>query len=353
MEQKHVNYLGLLRSPVSWARIGRELCEVLYDLCDLSIVEQKGFLYNTNFLLSKKLEHALKKTRNIDYEVCFEYPLNYYKMKAKVKIGGVVYETTKVPHKWVNAINNELDFLWLPNIFNKKIFLESGVNIPIIIAPYGINRDVFYPPPKNYKKNKFIFLNISMPQKRKGLYELINAFYMAFPNKIDVELIIKLTYKHKKFSFEYNIKDLLKLRKDERVKFIFNILTDKEIQNLFWNSSCYIQPSLSEGFGMLIFEAISSGLPVVVGGFGGHMDFLNDSNAFIVKTDLQKAMEMQYDNDDEDAYIGKIDIKNLSEIMRFCYENYNIALKKHKKALEIVDFLDWKNTAKILLSFMG
>jgi len=121
---KGLNYFGLLRSPVSWAKIGRELIKSFITLgIDLCIYERRGFLYNPDF----KLPDFFRIQKNFIYDItlAFEYPENYKLINTKFKNGMLVYETTEVPQKWVENINKYLDILFLPSDFNKQIFINS------------------------------------------------------------------------------------------------------------------------------------------------------------------------------------------------------------------------------------
>lgn len=346
-----VNYLGLIRSPVSWAKIGRELCFELENICDLSIVEQKGMLFDPDFSITNKIKNSIYKKRNTDLEISFIYPPLYKRILGDIKIGGLVYETTLLPQKWVDNINSNLDYLWLPNNFNKKIALDSGVTVPIIIAPYGINRKIFFMS-KDHKKLKdsFDFLCIAMPQKRKALKELIKAFYIAFPDKNEVNLTIKMPYLKKKFPFEYSKDEIFENIKDHRVRIVIESSSDEEIRMFLWNSDCYIQPSMSEGFGMVLLEAIACGLPVISTTFGGPSEFLNTNNSFIIEHEVINAKEIQYDNHSVHAKIGRPILDSIVKNMRTAYEDRKMLKRKSENAMKILKDYSWKITADKLLS---
>jgi hypothetical protein len=71
-------YFGMLRSPVSWAKIGRELSLAFMKNGDkVHIYERRGFSYNKDFKLPPEIEQSLVKEFVSDKTLSFEHPNNY------------------------------------------------------------------------------------------------------------------------------------------------------------------------------------------------------------------------------------------------------------------------------------
>ena len=71
---------------------------------------------------------------------------------------------------------------------------------------------------------------------------------------------------------------------------------------------------------MVYLEAMACGLPVIVTGWGGHMDFMNRDNARLVRHTLRPAAEIQYDCDSPDALIAEPDVDDLAAALRESYD---------------------------------
>ena len=340
-----INYFGILRSPVSWAKIGRCLISgFLNQNIDVCIYERKGFCFNKNWKLD--FEEKVKNEFLYEKTLTFEYPLNYKLIPTKYKYGILVYETTEVPEKWVENVNKYLDLLFLPNEFNKKIFIKSGVKPDIIrIAPYGINPEIFNNKKTNKKNSKFTFLCVCMPQKRKGIDLLINAFEKLFKNDKETQLILKLPYKSGKSDYDIKIENL-----SENIRIIEKEYTEKQMADLYKNADIFVLPSRAEGFGLIYLEALACGLPVIATGWGGHMDFLNNENAVLVNYKLIPAGDCQYDNKNGNGFMAEPDINDLIEKMIFAKKNAEFLKEKIKK-IDLKCFY-WYNIVKKMIGDM-
>lgn len=337
-----INYFGILRSPVSWAKIGRCLIiEFLKQNIDVCIYERKGFCFNKNWKLD--FEEKIKNQFLYEKTLTFEYPLNYKLIPTKFKYGMLVYETTEVPKSWVENVNKYLDILFLPNEFNKKIFIESGVNPNIIkIIPYGINPKIFNNKKINKKNSKFTFLCVCMPQKRKGIDLLIKAFEKLFKNDKDTQLILKFPYKSGKSDYDIKIECT-----SSNIIIIEKEYAEEEMADLYKSADIFILPSRAEGFGMIYLEALACGLPVIATGWGGHMDFLNNENAILVDYKLILAGNCQYDNKNGNGFMAEPDFDNLVEKMLFAKKNIDFLKEKIKK-IDLKEFY-WYNIAKKII----
>ncbi|MDD5091032.1 MAG: glycosyltransferase family 4 protein [Candidatus Wallbacteria bacterium] len=345
-----LNYLGLLRSVVSWARIGREICIELNCRSDLSIVEERGFLYSPDFTLPEQLEACVRKNRNREFELAFIYPPHYHRMEGKMRMAGMVYETSRLPAQWVDCINRYLHFLWVPNRFNNELAQASGVTVPTVVAPYGVNRRQFFPCPEKRSSDTFVFLTMAMPQRRKALDLLIMAFYKAFPDETDVRLHIKTPYKLHRFAFEYQAGELEKLISDSRVTLFDSQCDDIGLRNLYWSADCYVQPSRSEGFGLTLLEAMACGVPVLSTAYGGPAEFLTEGNSRIVTHRIVRAGNVQYDSSDPEALIGEPEMDSLVQALRDAYQDRMGNLDRAQNALSSLSPFDWGKTAEVLLT---
>ncbi len=109
--------------------------------------------------------------------------------------------------------------------------------------------------------NKLTFLYIGQIIKRKGLDLLLEAFY--YLKKAEVSLVICGEGEEKE-----KLKKLISRRKIRNVYFI-NSKRSKQLPEIYNLADVFILPSLVEVWGLVVNEAMASGLPVVVSKYAG------------------------------------------------------------------------------------
>ena len=164
---------------------------------------------------------------------------------------------------------------------------ENGTPIDFILEK---PIDIAHYPVKNIKtrdlnldlETKFNFLTISQWGPRKNLANTIAWFCQEFHNEKDVGLVVKTYAKGNsqldKKHVEDSLKELVNNFPDKKCKvyFLHGYMNEQEIHSLYSDPKikALINFGHGEGFGLPIFEAAYSGLPVITHDFGGQKDFL-------------------------------------------------------------------------------
>src|SRR5690606_13327360 len=139
-----------------------------------------------------------------------------------------------------------------------------------IIKEYNVNADkvaVVYPGIKEYKgnmieiKEKFDIKNpyilfVGTLQPRKNVSRLIEAF-----SKLDTDLDLVIIGK-KGWQYEEILNAPSKFNVQTRVKFLHSV-NDLELKQFYKQAEFFVLPSLYEGFGLPVLEAMQLGCPVI------------------------------------------------------------------------------------------
>ncbi|MGF6641444.1 glycosyltransferase involved in cell wall biosynthesis [Paraburkholderia sp. MM6662-R1] len=201
------------------------------------------------------------------------------------------WEESGFPHQWVNNFNANLNGITCLSNHVEKILIDNGVSVPMLTSGCGVDHWDRITPLAGYKVNarRFRFLHVSSCFPRKGVDLLLDAYGKAFTSDDDVSLVIKT------FDNPHNeVYQWLAERKAQNVKFpdvqiIVNDINDSELKALYQECHVLVAPSKAEGFGLPMAEAMLSGLPVITTAWGGQLDFCNESNAWLVDYEFERA----------------------------------------------------------------
>lgn len=152
----------------------------------------------------------------------------------------------------------------LPKIITVSDFSRDDIisefNIPenrFSVVPNGIDTDIFYPMPEISREPDRIIVTNSADTPLKGLYYLLQAVH-EISQKRAIRLTVIGTPK-KNGGIEKLVK---KLDIGHLIDFTGRI-TDEEFVRQYARASIAIVPSVYEGFGLPVGEAMASGIPVI------------------------------------------------------------------------------------------
>ncbi len=224
---------------------------------------------------------------------------NEFEKLAETNIGYTAgIETTKVAPVWIDK-SNVMDKLIVVSNHAKQVFEKSEYKLindktkeefpfllkcPVDVVNYPVKEYSNLPELDLEITTKHNFLCISQMGPRKNLPNLIKWFVGEFKDD-DVGLVLKTNMMKNSLidrsATEKNMRELLStLPKDRKCKvyLLHGDMTDEEIHSLYINEKIHAFVSIphGEGFGLPIFEAAYSGLPVVTIGWSGQCDYLFD-----------------------------------------------------------------------------
>lgn len=238
---------------------------------------------------------------------------------------------------------NYCDVLCPPSNFAKEVFLNSKIpEDKMRVIPHGITIQEFNKT-HNFKfqtNKKYIFFsNIAQNHKRKNINGLLDTYGKAFTSKDNVCLVLK-TSKDKKIKFPFEI-SVSKLIHDFYQKYpnhaeliIFDSYVE-DISMLYNACDSVITLSHTEGFYFPGLEGLASGKNSVAPRYGGQLDFLNDTNSFLVdgKEWLADKSSMYWDQKDGASWFipnQENAIKQMKEAVRIG-KDLNIELNKNRE----------------------
>ena len=350
-----LNIISLINSPASWAYISRSIFRCANKIEKVNLIHQRGFLYKDDLFL--KLKKPVFKRAKAD--LIFDIPSNLKKKKnSDLVIAAFVYEFPEISESWSYHLNKHADLIWIPNDFNKIILNNSKVDTKTLIIPYGTDFHQEIPKNSSFLKDRFNsrpfnFLSICMPQKRKNPITTIRAFIKAFPEKEfpATTLTLKLPYLPGKFPWDISKTFMTEtINNDPRIKLITEIYSRDQIKDLILSSQLYLQPSYSEGFGLSLLDSIALGVPCMANSYGGHLDFCNQDNSTIIKSNPKTIKGLDYSNKDLTMTVFEPDPDDFSKKLY----DFRTDFAKYKEAYQKTTLNErkkytWENTSRLLI----
>ena len=247
-----------------------------------------------DFLIQKTFHYTQNK-KSYDLSLQVTIPPEWEKI-APVNVGYTAgIETTRIAPQWVEK-SNQMDKIIVTSNHSKNTLVgtifdvhdnntnqivgQASVETPVEVVNYPVKLN----PKKNVKldlETDFNFLMVSQWGPRKNTANSIKWFVEKFKDNPDVGLIVKTFFKNNCTMDGLHVENMLKTFAAEDIKcklyLIHGDMSDNEMIGLYSHPKVKALISLShgEGFGLPLFEASYTGLPIVTTNWSGQCDFLN------------------------------------------------------------------------------
>lgn len=163
----------------------------------------------------------------------------------------------------------------------KNILGKMYPHQEIGVIPNLVDTEYFHYPPCNYtQNNKFRFISIGFLKENKGFMRLIKSFSTAFDDEMDIELLIGGDGEQRQILMDY----VKELNIEGQVTFLGE-LSREQVRKALWDSDVFVLTSDNETFGVVLIEAMSTGMPVIATRCGGPEGFVSKDVGWLVNKD--------------------------------------------------------------------
>lgn len=224
------------------------------------------------------------------------------------------------------------DFIITPSKFVEREAREilKIKDCKIVTIPLGYN-DLFKAMGKEKIKNKLYenyILFVGSIEPRKNLVSLLKA-YLLLPEYIRKEFKLLLV------GFKgWGNKEILELldKLQGSVDYL-GYVKNEELVDLYRGASCFVYPSLYEGFGLPPLEAMACGCPVVVSQVTSLPEICGDAACYVDPYDVESMAEGMHKVLMDEAMRQNLIKKGLERAKLFSWEK---AAKEHLKVFDEV-----------------
>lgn len=225
------------------------------------------------------LDRGLSKENQMDVYVFFTpvMPIFYKPANAIVVVHDLGYRhiPASSPREWLTRLVIRLIHWWTLSRANRIVCVSNYTLMEVIsFAPWVKNKvEVIYNGFNDLTVNKFVkpnipegpfFLFTGVLKKRKNILKVIKAFE-EFKNKTGLPHILVLAGRKDDATL---VSKAINVNKYHDDIICLGYVSDDELAYLYRNTTCFVFPSLLEGFGMPILEAMNAGAPVITSNIG-------------------------------------------------------------------------------------
>lgn len=279
---------------------------------------------------------------------------------GKFNVLYTMYECTTIPPYWIEPLQ-KADLIVVPCNHNKMLF-RNYTKKPIEVCWEGVNVDRFTYIKRTFpKKDPFVFLWVGASNPRKG-YEHVVISWRVF------------TEKHPDWNCVLYMKTTQKTKEERFIKVGHNAFVDTRLLplekeaadnvkptlvDLYHMAHAFLLPSMGEGFGLTLAEAMATGLPCIYTPWSGPRDFCSHVEGYPVK---YKFVPIKTKEITAEGATGRVmhesraasaDVNSIVNEMERIYLAYDTAIEKGKKAADrIRRDITWDKSANSFIKII-
>lgn len=311
--------------------------------------------------LKKAVEQAgVEITDDAEIAISITTPDKFFPVPDKFNILYTMYECTTIPDEWVEPLRGA-DLIVVPCTHNKKLF-SRYTDVPIEVCWEGVDTSLYTYIERKFPKGRdpFVYLWVGASNPRKG-YEHVIFSWKLFRQKHpdwNVVLYLKTTQRTREerlLNIEDTIVDtrLLPLEKEAGGKL-------PTLPELYHAAHAFLLPSMGEGFGLTLAEAMSTGLPCIYTPWSGPVDFCSFKEGYPVKWKFIPIRTIALNSKGErggikyESMAASAIPESIVNQMERIYLAYDTALKKGKRAAErIRKDITWEKSANSFIKIIN
>lgn len=247
-----------------------------------------------------------------------------------------LWELDEFPNEWLNC-THILDEIWTPSEFISES-IRKKTNKPVITVPYHVmapTKDEYDRVYFGLHEDEFLFLTMfdcGSMMERKNPQAVVKAFDKAFDaQEKKPGLVIKIngaTSADMKKIKEY-------INGKSNIYLINQIFTKVEINSLIKCVNTVVSLHKAEGFGLVMAEAMLSGVPCIATNWSANTEFMDSRTACMVDYELVKT-DREIGPYKKGSCWAEPDIEQAAMYMRKLFLEPEYGRKKAKFAREYI-----------------
>ena len=216
--------------------------------------------------------------------------------------------------RYLEEIKDSDYFLIASNVVKRSMMFSGVREDQMFMAPYGVDSHKFNFVEKESLQLPLKLVYVGQVNYRKGIHHLLNVMDSFKEN--EVELYMAGGYN--------DTTPLYQQYKDRRNIHFLGFVTRDVLANLYQKCDVFVFPTLGEGYGLVILEALSCGVPCIVSDLAGGDDAIIEGvNGFKFKAgnddDLYSKIKWFLDNPEQ---MPKYSINSRKSVEKQTWQSY-------------------------------
>ena len=197
--------------------------------------------------------------------------------KTNLKIDRIAQGSENLTWEFMKIYYNRFKLVLAPSDYTKKD-LENKLNVKIGIFSHGVDINLFHPNKNNKDFKEQYNLGLSaLYVGRIAVEKNLDFLVEVFKEVNRVNLVFVGDGPHRK-----------DLEKKGNALFL-GFKEGEELAQIYSSCDFFVFPSTTDSFGMVVLEAMASGLPILVSDKGGPKEVILDNmNGFVIKSNDKK-----------------------------------------------------------------
>ncbi|WP_395944860.1 glycosyltransferase [Brevundimonas sp.] len=280
--------MGHVRGAYSLAMVNRALARALdaelagrtaFAAYETSPIDEFSEVPEDERGLISRLATTVLPAEGLDVVISHHYPVLPPAEAPDLALALFHWEETEVPALIVEALEEHFSAVLAPSRSVRKALVDSGLRIPVALIGLPSELEAFEAVQGRKDGAEKLFLHVSSCFPRKGVDLLLEAWSRAFTRNDPVRLLIK-TFPNPHNDVELQIEKLRKAHANlAPVEVISRDMEQDDLVRLYEQAGVVVLPSRGEGYNLPALEALASGTPLIVTGYGGQRDFCGPAEA--------------------------------------------------------------------------
>lgn len=311
------------------------------------VSDRVGYGYAAVSLIKAFQRAGVKVSYDRDYplvHVSFVQPDFYHGESRQYRIGYTPWESSQIPEHWVPRMR-EMDEIWTTSTYCVDVFRQYEVNDIIGFVPHGIDTEL-WTISERFLGGKFTFLHVGGPTERKGGQKVVDAFLQLFDGNDDFRLVLKSNGPSEARWIDADGRYHGNAGLHPQIKVISERVTTEDLVRIYHAVNCLVYPTNGEGFGLIPFQGIATGLPTICTNATGCADFAEMS----IPLDWAPSKG-------EGIHLGdwvEPSYEDLVTKMQYVVDNYQEVSKKTMQSARIIhENQSWDAVAQDLIKHFG